>query len=70
MAGGSFIFLAFMIIFFFAIAYGYFSRTGSGINPRPYGKVYGGAPGANVPGEVSGHDPRLSRVSDWSRGTR
>ena len=70
MAGGSFIFLAFMIIFFFAIAYGYFSRTGSGINPRPYGKIYGGAPGANVPGEVSGHDPRLSRVSDWSRGTR
>ena len=70
MAGGSIIFLSFLIIFFFAIAFGYFTRLGSGINPRPYGKLYGGAPGANVPGEVSGHDPRLSRVSDWSRGCR
>ena len=70
MRDGSFIFLAFLIVFFFAIVFGYFTRVGSGINPRPYGKLYGGAPGANVPGEVSGHDPRLSRVSDWSRGTR
>ena len=70
MRDGSFIFLAFIIIFFFAIAYGYFSRTGSGINPRPYGKLYGGAPGANCAGEVSGHDPRLGRVNDWSRGCK
>ncbi|MEA2353046.1 MAG: hypothetical protein QOJ14_1460, partial [Thermoleophilaceae bacterium] len=40
----------------------------SGITPRPYGKVYGGAPGAFGPGDVSGHDPR-ERV-DWSFGTR
>ena len=70
MRDGSFIFLAFLVIFFFAIAFGYFTRIGSGINPRPYGKLYGGAPGANTPGEVSGHDPRLSQVRDWSRGTR
>ena len=70
MADGSWIFLAFIIIFFFAIAYGYFSRTGSGINPRPYGKLYSGSPGANCPGEVSGHDPRLASVRDWSRGCR
>ena len=70
MAGGSIIFLTFLVIFFFAIAYGYFTRIGSGINPRPYGKLYGGAPGANCAGEVSGHDPRLSQVRDWSRGCR
>jgi hypothetical protein len=70
MRDGSLIFLAFMIIFFFAIAYGYFSRTGSGINPRPYGKLYSGTPGANCAGEVSGHDPRLASVRDWSRGCK
>jgi hypothetical protein len=70
MEDGSLIFLAFMIIFFFAIAYGYFSRTGSGINPRPYGKLYSGSPGANCAGEVSGHDPRLASVRDWSRGCK
>ena len=54
MRDGSLIFLAFMVILFFAVAYGYFTRTGSGINPRPYGKLHGGAPGANTNGEVSG----------------
>jgi hypothetical protein len=70
MRDGSWIFLAFLVIAFFGVVMGYFTRTGSGINPRPYGKLYGGAPGANTPGEVSGRDPRQSRVSDWSRGTR
>jgi hypothetical protein len=70
MDNGSLIFLAFLIIAFFAIVFGYFTRTGSGINPRPYGKIYGGAPGADTPGEVSGRDPRISPVRDWSRGTR
>ncbi len=70
MRDGSLFFLAFMIMFFFAIVYGYFTRTGSGIHPRPYGKLYSGSPGANCPGEVSGHDPRLARVPDWGRGCR
>ena len=70
MRDGSLIFLAFLVIAFFAVAFGYFTRTGSGINPRPYGKISGHAPGANTPGEVSGHDPQQARVSDWSRGTR
>jgi len=47
---------------------GYYTRKGSGIEPRPYGKIYGGAPGAFGPGSVSGKDDR-ERV-DWSRGTR
>ena len=36
LAGGAFIFLAFMIVFFFAITYGLYSRRGSGISQRPY----------------------------------
>ena len=68
LAGGSWIFLGVVIATFFAVAYGYFTVIGSGITPRPYGKIYGGAPGAFGPGEVSGRDSR-ERV-DWSFGTR
>ena len=71
MAGGSIIFLSFIIIFFFAIAVRVLHRaSAAGSTRAPYGKLYGGAPGADVPGEVSGHDPRLSQVRDWSRGCR
>ena len=70
MRDGSFIFLAFLVIGFFAVAWGYFTATGSGISPRPYGKLYSGAPGANTRGEVSGHDPQARPVREWSRGTR
>jgi hypothetical protein len=64
---GSLIFLAFLIIGFAGIVIGYFTRAGSGITPRPYGKVYGGAPGAKGRGEISGKDPK-ERYS--SRGLR
>jgi hypothetical protein len=64
---GSLIFLIFLVIGFVGLVVGYYTRKGSGINPRPYGKVYGGAPGANTRGEVSGKDPR-ERYS--TRGTR
>jgi hypothetical protein len=67
-ANGSLIFLAVLVIAFFGVVFGYFTRTGSGINPRPYGKIYGGAPGAFGPGNVSGHDDR--EHVPWSRGTR
>ena len=67
-ANGSLIFLAFLVVAFFGVVFGYFTRTGSGINPRPYGKIHGGAPGAFGPGNVSGRDDR-ERVP-WSRGTR
>ena len=68
LADGSFIFLGFMLFAFVGVVVGYYTRKGSGIEPRPWGKIYGGAPGAYGPGEVSGKDPR-ERV-DWSRGTR
>jgi hypothetical protein len=68
LAGGAWIFLGFLIFAFVGVVVGYYTEKGSGITPRPYGKIYGGAPGAFGPGDVSGHDPR-ERV-DWSRGTR
>jgi hypothetical protein len=68
-ADGSLIFLAFLIIGFVGVVIGYFTKAGSGINPRAYSKIYSGAPGAKGPGEVSGRDPRV-RMSDWSRGCR
>jgi len=68
LVGGSWIMLGVMIFGFFGVVVGYYTRVGSGIEPRPYGKVYGGAPGAFGPGDVSGKDHR-ERVS-WSRGTR
>jgi hypothetical protein len=70
MRDGSFIFLAFLVIGFFSIVWGYFTVTGSGINPRPYGKLYSGSPGANTRGEVSGRDPQTRPVREWSNGCR
>jgi hypothetical protein len=69
LAGGSWVMLGFMVLMFFGVVYGYYTTKGSGIETRPYGKVYGGAPGAIGPGSVSGRDDRQS-MSDWSRGTR
>jgi hypothetical protein len=51
------------------VVYGWFTVRGSGISETPYGKVYGGAPGAFGPGSASGHDDRVS-MRDWTRGTR
>jgi hypothetical protein len=59
----------FSVVMFFAIVYGYYTVDGSGISETPYGKIYGGAPGAIGPSSVSGRDERVS-MSSWSRGTR
>ena len=68
LAHGSFIFLGAILVALAGIVIGYFTRIGSGINPRPYGNIYGGAPGAFGPGNVSGRDDR--EHVPWSRGTR
>jgi hypothetical protein len=70
LAGGAWIFLAFLIVAFFGVVFGYFTVKGSGITPRSYGKMYGGAPGARHGGDASGRDSGFERISDWSRGTR
>jgi hypothetical protein len=69
MAGGSEFILIVMAVLFVGVAYGYYTVKGSGISETPYGKVYGGAPGAFSPASASGKDA-TSRVRDWSRGTR
>ena len=68
LAGGSWIFLGVILLSLAGVVFGYYTRTGSGINPRPYNKIYGGAPGAFGPGDVSGKDHR--EHVPWSRGTR
>jgi hypothetical protein len=69
LADGSLIFLAFLVIAFFGVVIGYFTKA-SGINARAYGKIYSGAPGAKGPGEISGRDPHARPVREWSRGAR
>ena len=69
-ADGAIYFAAFLVIAFIGIVIGYYTRAGSGINARAYGKIYSGAPGAKGPGEISGRDPHSRPVREWSRGTR
>jgi hypothetical protein len=59
----------FCLIMLAGVVYGYFTVSGSGIAETPYGKVYGGAPGANGPSRASGRDELVS-IRDWTRGTR
>ncbi len=66
LAGGSWTFLAFVILFFFAVAHGYYSRSGSAINQRPYNADGGDAPGAAIPSTLGRDIDRR----DYSRGTR
>lgn len=65
-AAGSWSFLAFLVLFLLAIAHGYYTRTGSAINQRPYNNGGGDAPGAEIPSTLGRDVARR----DYSRGTR
>jgi hypothetical protein len=67
LAGGAWIFLAFILIWTASIIYGLYTRRGSGINQRPYANVYSSAPGAKIPSTLS-HDE--SAATRYTRGTR
>ena len=67
LAGGSIIFGAFLIVFLFAMIYATYTRRGSGINQRAYGKIHGGAPGAFIDSDLA-HDRAAAR--NLTRGTR
>ena len=67
LAGGSWIFLAVVILFLVGNVIALYTRTGSGINQLPSGKIYSGAPGSKLDSSFSGHD---GREHNWSRGTR
>ena len=41
---GMWIFLTFLVLYFFAVWHGYYTRTDSGINQRPYNGTSGDAP--------------------------
>ena len=61
LAGGSLIFLGFLVLMVFVIAYGYYSRTGSGINQRP-SDGRGQAPGADGESHISTADGDVERT--------
>jgi len=69
LAGGSWIFLGVIVVLFFGVVYGYYTIAGSGISNSPYGKVYGGAPGASHGDDPSGKDS-LASQTNWTRGTK
>jgi hypothetical protein len=69
LAGGSGTLAAVLVVMFFGIAWTLFTRSGSGIEERPYFNQYGGAPGATGAGSAAGHDERVT-MRDWSRGAR
>jgi hypothetical protein len=57
------------IVMLVGVIYGYYTVSGSGIAEHPYGKIYGGAPGAHGPASASGRDDTIV-MRNWSRGTR
>lgn len=61
LAGGSFIFLAFLILFFAAIVWGYYSQTGTEITRRPF-KDRGDSNPLQFRDESQ-------QVANWSHGT-
>ena len=66
-AGGTIIFVLFVVLYFIVIAFGLYSRAGSAINQHPYNNPYGDAPGASRRSSLS-HDERATIHS--ARGTR
>src|SRR3954452_3993199 len=68
LAGGSLIFLAFLIAFTIAVAFALYGRRGSAITRSPYAKIYGGAPGASLSeSRLRGRD---RETWTWSRAPR
>lgn len=68
LAGGSFIFVAILILIFAGVVYGFYTRQGSGIDEHPSDGL-DGAPGAEGPSEVSGQDQGEGSALD-THGTR
>jgi hypothetical protein len=49
LAGGSFVFLAVVILFLVGVIIALYTRRGSGIDLHPYRHTWGGAPGSALP---------------------
>ena len=61
LADGAWIFGGVIVVWLLSIAYGYYTRRGSGINQRPHGSVYSQAPGAETPSVLS-HDQSAAQL--------
>ena len=67
LAGGAILFLVLVVGFIIAVAYALYGRRGSAITHQPYGKIYGGAPGATrTEDRLHG---RERDVIAWTHGT-
>jgi hypothetical protein len=64
LAGGSLIFLVFVVVLFFVVVYGYYTRRGSGISQTPYRRPDGPP---ESPSELA-HDVTQD-LRNWGRGT-
>jgi hypothetical protein len=64
LAGGAIIFLAFLLLYTLAVAYGLYARRGSGIDEHPYGNAYDAATGAR------NRRPGRDGFAAMTRGTR
>ena len=53
-AGGSWIFLGFVIVLLFAVVFGYFTYWGSGINSHPAKRGADDSPGSTEPSSAAG----------------
>ena len=65
---GSWIFLAFIVLTFIALVFGFYTIRGSGINEHPSDGVDGQAPGARGPSHRSGQGRVPGNPNDSSAG--
>jgi hypothetical protein len=65
MSGSTWIFVAFVVVMLIAVIFGLYTRGGSGINQRPYGRERGdGASGAAGPSRLSSSEDETEGVPD------
>ncbi len=67
LAGGTLIFVGFLVVGFFVSAYSWYTRTGSAINQHPYGDIDHDS-GRETPSELARDSTQ--DVRNWSRGDR
>lgn len=70
LAGGSWIFLVFIVVFFFAMVYGFYTRKGSGIDQHPIGGGRTDRPGVGQePSRISsGDDDTEGDINSFGTG--
>jgi hypothetical protein len=62
LSGGAWIFLGVVIVLFFGVVIGFYTRRGSGVDLHPYRHVHGGAPGSDIPTHDAGGSDRTAQL--------